>query len=70
MEQESETFRVTGIGVRVNAQNAEGDRFDADGELRVVVIPPANIPHDVPADPGVPPLVALKDRLWAWTHRR
>lgn len=68
--QESETFRVTGIGVRVNAQNAEGDRFDTDGELRVVVIPQGNVPHGMPADPGVPPLVALKDRLWDWTHRR
>jgi hypothetical protein len=28
--QESEIFRVTGIGVRVNAQNAEDDRFDTE----------------------------------------
>jgi len=30
VEQESETFRVTGIGVRVIAQNAEGGRFDTE----------------------------------------
>jgi hypothetical protein len=66
--QASETFRVTGVGVRVNARNAEGDRYDTDGELRVVVVPRANVPHPAPVDPGVPPLVALKDRLWSWQH--
>jgi hypothetical protein len=67
--QASETFRVTGMGVRINDHNAEGDRFDTDGELRVIVVPPANVPHPAPRDPGVPPVVALKDRLWAWGHR-
>ncbi len=62
------TFRVTGMGVRVDDHNAEGDRFDTDGELRAVVIPPANAPSAPPADPGVPPLVALKDKLWALGH--
>ena len=68
--QTSETFRVTGLGVRVNAHNAEGDRYDTDGELRVLVISAANVRHAPPVDPGVPPLVALKDRVWAWGHRR
>jgi hypothetical protein len=63
------TFRVTGIGIRVNAHNAEGDRYDTDGELRVVVIPPANVTHAVPSDEGVPFVVALKDRVWAFGHR-
>lgn len=64
-----ETFRVTGVGVRVDARNAEGDRYDTDGELRVVVISSNNTPHSAPVDPGVPSLVALKDRLWIWAHR-
>ena len=64
-----ETFRVTGVGVRVDARNAEGDRYDTDGEVRVVVISPNNTPHAAPVDPGVPLLVALKDRLWTWGHR-
>lgn len=65
------TFRVTGIGVRTNARNAEGDRYVTDGELRVLVISPGNAPHPPPVDPGVPPLVALKDRWWRWQgHRR
>jgi hypothetical protein len=63
------TFRVTGVGVRVYEHNAEGDRYDTDGELRVMVLSPANTPRPRPTDPGVPPLVALKDRLWSWGHR-
>lgn len=63
------TFRVTGIGVRLNAHNAEGDRYDTDGELRVVVIPEANVTHAAPLDPGVPAIVALKDRIWNFGHR-
>lgn len=63
------TFRVTGVGIRVNDHNAEGDRFDTDGELRVIVLSPGGENRPAPVDPGVPPLVALKDRLWAWAHR-
>jgi hypothetical protein len=63
------TFRVTGLGIRVDDHNAEGDRFDTDGELRVMILSPANAAHSRPVDPGVPPLVALKDRLWSWGHR-
>ena len=67
--QVAETFRVTGMGVRVDDHNAEGDRFDTDGELRVVVISPNNAPAVAPRDAGVPPIVALKDQLWHWAHR-
>ena len=67
--QAAETFRVTGMGVRVDDHNAEGDRFDTDGELRVVVIPPGNVPQPAPVDPGVPFAVGLKDRIWSWAHR-
>jgi LssY C-terminus len=63
-----ETFRVTGIGMRLDAHNAEGDRYDTDGELRVVVISPGNLHHAPPTDAGVPSLVAMKDRLWQWGH--
>lgn len=63
------TFRVTGMGVRLDDHNAEGDRFDTDGEMRVMVVSPRNAPLPPPRDPGVPPLVALKDRLWSWGHR-
>ena len=62
------TFRVTGVGVRVTAYNAEGDRYDTDGELRVVIVPPNNVKHAAPVDAGVPPAVAMKDRLWGWAH--
>jgi hypothetical protein len=64
-----ETFRVTGLGIRVNAHNAEGDRYDTDGELRVVVIPLNNIQHAAPPDTDVPAAVAMKDRLWRWAHQ-
>ena len=61
---------VTGVGLRVDAHNAEGDRYDTDGELTVVTLPPANAPV-TPAPPLAPdpPLVALKERWWArWHH--
>lgn len=67
-QQVAQAFRVTGVGVRVWAHNGEGDRFDTDGEMRVIVLSPGNALHAAPADPGVPPLVALKDRLWQWGH--
>lgn len=64
------TFRVSGVGVRLDAHNAEGDRFETDGELRVAVVASDTAQHPPPVDPGVPPLVALKDRLWRWRHQR
>src|SRR5438105_9740872 len=63
-------FRVTGVGVRVDAHNAEGDRFDSDGEMRVLVVSPANTPHHVPREPADPVAVRLKDRIWSWFHRQ
>jgi hypothetical protein len=68
-QQVTATFRVTGIGMRGNAHNADGERYDTDGELRVVVLSPNNVRHPAPEDPGVAPVVALKDRIWRWTHR-
>lgn len=66
--QAAEIFRVTGLGVRVDDHNAEGDRYDTDGEMRVLVVPPGNAPHAPPTEPSVPPLVRLKDQLWSWGH--
>ena len=63
------TFRITGVGVRVNGHNAEGDRYDTDGELRVVIISPNNVQHAPPVDAGVPGAVRMKDRLWRWAHQ-
>ncbi len=61
---------VTGVGVRVDAHNAEGDRYDTDGELTVVTLPPNNVPvARAPALAPDPPLVALKERWWARFHR-
>lgn len=67
-QQVAQTFRVTGMGMQLRAHNGDGDRFDTDGELRVVVLSSGNAPHAAPTDPGVPSLVALKDRLWQWGH--
>ena len=69
VSQAEETFRVTGVGIRLNARNAEGDRYDTDGELRVVVIPRGNVPRPSPSDPGVPFAVQIKDHIWAFGHR-
>lgn len=63
------SFRVTGLGLRVDAHNAEGDRFDTDGEMRVLVLSPGNAPVDPAPEPSLPAAVQLKDRLWSWVHR-
>lgn len=69
-EQVAAMFRVTGVGVRVDAHNAEGDRFDTDGETRVLVLSPGNAPHAAPTEAPLPFAVRIKDRIWAWFHRR
>lgn len=61
---------VTGYGVRLDSRNAEGDRFDTDGEMAVGVVPPGNQPvAHAPARLPDPPLVRLKDELYGWVHR-
>ena len=69
-QQVAAMFRVTGVGLRVDARNAEGDRFDTDGEMRVLVLSPANTPHGAPIEASPPFAVRVKDRIWAWFHRR
>ena len=69
-QQVAATFRVTGVGLRFEAHNAEGDRFDTDGELRVLVLSPGNAPHAPPVEPPTSWAVRLKDELWSWFHRR
>jgi hypothetical protein len=64
-----ERFHVTGYGLRVDARNAEGDRFDTDGEMLVVVLSPGNVAHPPPAVEPDPWLVALKQRFWGAMHR-
>jgi hypothetical protein len=63
------TSRVTGVGLRVDAQNAEGDRYDTDGEMRVLVLSPGNAAHAAPVDAPVTWPVQVKDRIWSWFHR-
>jgi hypothetical protein len=62
-------FTVSGMGIRVESHNAEGDRFDTDGEIDVLVLAPANaaVAHtDTLPEPW---LVATKDDFWRWAHR-
>jgi LssY C-terminus len=63
-----EQYAVTGMGPRVDARNAEGDRFDTDGELEVGVISPDNATHAAPTVLPDPLLVTWKNRVWAWGH--
>lgn len=67
--QVADAFHVTGFGLRVDARNAEGDRFDTDGELLVIVTTPGGAPHTAPAIDRDPTLVQLKERVYAWAHR-
>ena len=62
------TFRETGPGLRSSALNAEGDRYETDGERRVIVLSPGNVPQPAPEDPGVPAGAALIERLWRRFH--
>jgi hypothetical protein len=63
-------FHVTGVGIRVDAKNAEGDRYDTDGELTVIVVSRGNAPHAAPPLLADPPLVALKQSIWRRLHRQ
>lgn len=62
-------FRVTGLGLRIDARNAEGDRFDTDGEMRVLVLSAANVVRPAPTELPDPFAVRVKDRIWSWFHR-
>lgn len=63
-------FHVTGYGLRVDDHNAEGDRFDTDGEMLVIVVPPDDTSQPAPALLPDPPLVRLKQAVWGWFHSR
>jgi len=65
----AEAFHVTGFGLRIDARNAEGDRFDTDGELLVIVTTPAGTAHTAPRIAPDPWLVRMKERVYAWAHR-
>jgi hypothetical protein len=67
--QVARTFHVTGYGLRVDGHNAEGDRFDTDGEMLVIVVPPGNTPAPAATLLPDPPLVSLKETVWNWFHR-
>lgn len=66
--QVARTFHVTGFGLRVDAHNAEGDRFDTDGEMLVIVVPPGNTRAPAPSLLPDPLLVSLKQSAWRWFH--
>ncbi len=65
----AERYDVTGLGPRIDARNAEGDRFDTDGELDVGVISPGNATHAAPTALSDPTLVRLKNTLFEWSHQ-
>jgi hypothetical protein len=68
VKQVATLFTVSGMGIRVESHNAEGDRFDTDGEIDVVVLPPGGAPVTHADTLPEPPAVAAKDRLWRWVH--
>lgn len=59
-------FEVTGVGPQLNAYNAEGDRFDTDGEMEVGIIPVGNVRVAVARTLPPPPAISLKNRVWSW----
>jgi LssY-like putative type I secretion system component LssY len=62
-------FTVSGMGIRVESHNAEGDRFDTDGEIDVLVLAPGNAPVARTDTLAEPALVAAKDDFWRWAHK-
>ncbi|MEO7216993.1 MAG: LssY C-terminal domain-containing protein [Gemmatimonadaceae bacterium] len=62
-------FAVSGMGIRVMAHNAGGDRFDTDGEIHVVILAPRGTPSTHTDTLAEPPIVATKNRIWNWFHR-
>jgi hypothetical protein len=65
----SERYDVTGLGPRIDARNAEGDRFDTDGDMDVGVISPSNVPAAAPTVLSDPLLVRWKNSLFGWSHQ-
>jgi LssY C-terminus len=65
-----ERYDVTGLGPRLDAHNASGDRFETDGELAVGVIAPGNVSHGPPVVLPDPAPVRWKNTVWAWLERR
>jgi hypothetical protein len=63
-------FTVSGMGVRVVSHNGEGDRFDTDGEMDVVILSPHGAASAHPDTLAEPSIVATKDRIWNWFHTR
>jgi|HubBroStandDraft_6_1064221.scaffolds.fasta_scaffold42762_2 hypothetical protein len=61
-------YDVTGLGPRIDARNAEGDRFNTDGDLYVGVISPGNAPRAVPIVLNDPMLVQWNSALFEWSH--
>ena len=61
-------FKVSGMGIRVESHNAEGDRFDTDGEIDVVVLAPNNLAVARTDTLPEPSIVATKDQFWRWAH--
>lgn len=59
-------FSVTGIGPTLLGRNGEGDRYYTDGELYVAVLAVDAAPALRAARESSPPLVVVKDGLWAW----
>jgi hypothetical protein len=62
----TEIYQLSGVGPTINGRNGGGDRYYTDGEIRVGVISPGAKP--VPGPPrlaDVPPLIQLKNGIWA-----
>ncbi|HEV7731487.1 MAG TPA: LssY C-terminal domain-containing protein [Candidatus Binatia bacterium] len=60
-------YAVTGIGPTLSGRNGGGDRYVSDGELYVGVLANEHTAGSARAErlPS-PPLVVVKDGLWAW----
>jgi hypothetical protein len=62
----TEIYQVSGIGPTIAGRNGGGDLYYTDGEIRIAVISPGAKPVETaPRIDEDPPLVAMKNQLWA-----
>lgn len=61
-----EIYQISGIGPTLNGRNGGGDPYHTDGEIRIAVLSPGAKPvAGAPKVDADPPLVAMKNQLWA-----
>jgi hypothetical protein len=58
-------YQVSGVGPTLFGRNGEGDPYQTDGEIRMLVLVPGGKPNPMlPVTLPDPPLIDFKNRIW------